>query len=151
MLARPTSLRRKKQSGEECGDSWERLQAADLTGDQPAAQNTMGAEVSGSLRRTPSRPPRSALGLDGVGAPRQAPAARPRASSQGRVRRFTRETCRPDEVASSGQIFGTLSKAENLQRAFAGGGKGLARAAARPALAKTANAIQNLRPSAATI
>ena len=75
MLARPTSLRRKKQSGEECGDSWERLQAADLTGDQPAAQNTMGAEVSGSLRRTPSRPPRSALGLDGVGAPRQAPAA----------------------------------------------------------------------------
>ena len=34
-----------------------------------------------------------ALGLDGVGAPRQAPAARPRASSQGRVRRFTRETC----------------------------------------------------------
>ena len=93
MLARPTSLRRKKQSGEECGDSWERLQAADLTGDQPAAQNTMGAEVSGSLRRTPSRPPRSALGLDGVGAPRQAPAARPRASSQGGVRRFTRETC----------------------------------------------------------
>ena len=76
MLARPTSLRRKKQSGEECGDSWERLQAADLTGDQPAAQNTMGAEVSGSLRRTPSRPPRSALGLDGVGAPRLAPAAR---------------------------------------------------------------------------
>ena len=63
MLARPTSLRRKKQSGEECGDSWERLQAADLSGDQPAAQNTMGAEVSGSLRRTPSRPPRSALGL----------------------------------------------------------------------------------------
>ena len=91
MLARPTSLRRKKQSGEECGDSWERLQAADLTGDQPAAQNTMGAEVSGSLRRTPSRPPRSALGLDGVGAPRQAPAAR--TSSQGGVRRFTRETC----------------------------------------------------------
>ena len=45
--------------------------------------------------------------------------------------------CRPDQVASSGQIFGTLSKAENLQRAFAGGGKGLARAAARPALAKT--------------
>jgi hypothetical protein len=44
--------------------------------------------------------------------------------------------CRPDQVASSGQIFGTLSKAENLQRAFAGGGKGLARAAARPALAK---------------
>ena len=61
---------------EECGDSWERLQVADLTGNQPAAQNTMGAEVSGSLRRTPSRPPRSALGLDGVGAPRQAPAAR---------------------------------------------------------------------------
>ena len=82
VLARPTSRRRKKQCGEECGDSWERLQAADLTGDQPAAQNTMGAEVSGSLRRTPSRPPRSALGLDGVGAPRQAPAARPRASSQ---------------------------------------------------------------------
>ena len=45
--------------------------------------------------------------------------------------------CRPDQVASSGQIFGTLSKAENLQRAFAGGGKGLARAAARPALAIT--------------
>ena len=32
----------------------------------PAAQITMEAEVSGSLRRTPSRPPRSALGLDGV-------------------------------------------------------------------------------------
>ena len=32
---------------------------------------------------------------------------------------------------------GALTKAENLQRAFAGGGKGLARAAARPALAKT--------------
>ena len=83
--------RRKKQSGEECGDSWERLQAGDLTGDQPAAQNTLGAEVSGSLRRTPSRPPRSALGLDGVGAPRQAPAARP--EPRVRVRRFTRETC----------------------------------------------------------
>ena len=92
MLARPTSLRRKKQSGEECGDSWERLQAADLTGDQPAAQNTMGAEVSGSLRRTPSRPPRSALGLDGVGAPRQAPAGEAPSLESG-VRRFTRETC----------------------------------------------------------
>ena len=45
--------------------------------------------------------------------------------------------CRPDQVASSGQIFETLTKAENLQRAFAGGGKGLARAAARPALAIT--------------
>ena len=32
----------------------------------PEAQITMEAEVSGSLRRTPSRPPRSALGLDGV-------------------------------------------------------------------------------------
>ena len=39
--------------------------------------------------------------------------------------------CRPDQAASSGQIFGRLSKAENLQPAFAGGGKGLARAAAR--------------------
>ena len=44
---------------------------------------------------------------------------------------------RRKEAASSGQIFGTLSKAENLQRAFAGGGKGLARGGARPALAKT--------------
>ena len=131
--------RRKKQSGEECGDSWERLQAGDLTGDQPAAQNTLGAEVSGSLRRTPSRPPRSALGLDGVGAPRQAPAARPRASSQsgGCVgSRANLRDCRPDQAASSGRIFDTLTKAENLQRAFAGGGKGLARGAARPALAK---------------
>lgn len=137
MLARPTSLRRKKQSGEECGDSWERLQAADLTGDQPAAQNTMGAEVSGSLRRTPSRPPRSALGLDGVGAPRQAPAARPRASSQGGVRRFTRETCviaPPIRSRAQARFFWVF---ENLQPAFAGGGKGLARGGARPALAKT--------------
>ena len=63
MLARPTSLRRKKQSDEECGEEWERLQAADLTDDQPAAQNTMGAEVSGSLGRTPSRP--AAPGLAG--------------------------------------------------------------------------------------
>ena len=96
MLARPTSLRRKKQSGEECGDSWERLQAADLTGDQPAAQNTMGAEVSGSLRRTPSRPSRSALDLDGVGAPRQQPR-----ESVACVRRFTRELrdCKPDAEA----------------------------------------------------
>ena len=103
----------------------------------------MGAEVSGSLRRTPSRPPRSALGLDGVGAPRLAPAARlvSRAVSVGG--RSNLRDCvvpiaisRRKEAASSGQIFGTLSKAENLQRAFAGGGKGLARAAARPALAK---------------
>ena len=139
MLARPTSLRRKKQSGEECGDSWERLQAADLTGDQPAAQNTMGAEVSGSLRRTPSRPPRSALGLDGVGAPRLAPAARlvSRAVSAGG--RSNLRDCvvpiaisRRKEAASSGQIFDTLTKAENLQGAFAGGGKGLARALRGP-------------------
>jgi hypothetical protein len=48
--------------------------------DKPAAQITIHGggglvEVSGSLRRTPSRPPRSALGPDGVGAPRPAPAA----------------------------------------------------------------------------
>ena len=43
---------------------------------------------------------------------------------------------RRKDAASSGQIFDTLSKPENLQHAFAGGGKGLARAAARPALAK---------------
>ena len=42
---------------------------------KPAAQITMEAEVSDSLRQTPSRPPRSALGLDGVGAPRPRPAA----------------------------------------------------------------------------
>ena len=103
MLARPTSLRRKKQSGEECGDSWERLQAADLTGDQPAAQNTMGAEVSGSLRRTPSRPPRSALGLDGVGAPRQGACGEPRASSQVACvgSRAKLRDCKPDAEASS--------------------------------------------------
>ena len=53
--------------------------------------------------------------------------------------------CRPDQVASSGQIFGILSKAENLQRAFAGGGKGLARAAARPALA--INTAPRLQPA----
>ena len=151
MLARPTSLRRKKQSGEECGDSWERLQAADLTGDQPAAQNTMGAEVSGSLRRTPSRPPRSALGLDGVGAPRQAPAASPeprvrwRASVHARncviASLMRKHELRPD--------FFALTKAENLQRAFAGGGKGLARAAARPALAITrGSAAKTARASA---
>ena len=52
--------------------------------------------------------------------------------------------CRPDQVASSGQIFGILSKAENLQRAFAGGGKGLARAAARPALATKSRSIEEL-------
>ena len=95
----------------------------------------MGAEVSGSLRRTPSRPPRSALGLDGVGAPRLAPAARlvSRAVSAGG--RSNLRDCvvpiaisRRKEAASSGQIFDTLTKAENLQRAFAGGGKGLARA-----------------------
>jgi len=56
----------------ECG----RPRRADLAGDKPGAQITMEAEVSGSLRRTQSRPPRSALGLDGVGAPRQAPVRR---------------------------------------------------------------------------
>ena len=63
------------------------MNAADLAGDKPAAQITMVAEVSGSLRRTPSRPPRSALGLDGVGAPRQAPAAslEPNSISGGKV------------------------------------------------------------------
>ena len=129
MLARPTSLRRKKQSGEECGDSWERLQAADLTGDQPAAQNTMGAEVSGSLRRTPSRPPRSALGLDGVGAPRQAPAARPRGSSQGwgaSVHARNLRDCRPDQVASSDQIlhFRKLKTSSVPSRAEVRGSRG---------------------------
>jgi hypothetical protein len=88
-------VRRKKQRGEECGDLPERLEAADLTG--PAAQNTMGAEVSGTLRRTPSRPSAERGGLDGVGAPRLAPAANlsePFRASRVRWRvrrRFTRE------------------------------------------------------------
>ena len=58
---------------------------------KPAAQDTMGAEVSGSLRRTPSRSPRSALGLDGVGAPRLAPAAR--LVSRVRAERDPAKTC----------------------------------------------------------
>ena len=91
------------------------------------------AEASGFYNRAP---PRSALGLDGVGAPRQAPAARPEPRVRGAsVHARNLRDCRPDQVASSGQIFDTLTKAENLQAAFAGGGKGLARAAARPALA----------------
>ena len=39
------------------------MRQTSLTGDKACGANiTMGAEVSGSLRRTPSRPPRSALG-----------------------------------------------------------------------------------------
>ena len=53
----------------------------------------------------------------------------------------------PDQVASSGQIFETLTKAENLQAAFAGGGKGLARGAARPALAKNLSGRSKLTRS----
>jgi len=110
----------------------------------------MGAEVSGSLRRTPSRPPRSALGLDGVGTPRLAPAAR----LASRVRQNATRPKLADCVAPNcnlapkggGELrpdFFGFSEAENLQGGFAGEGKGLARRAARPALAIITTSVRD--------
>ena len=80
-----------------------------------------------------------AWALGACGAPRLACQGRTRPGPNLLIASLPIAISRRKDAASSGQIFDTLSKPENLQHAFAGGGKGLARAAARPALAKTAD------------